>query len=345
MDDAALQAALARRLHQRANVQGSIVLPAVPGMLDEYVKMCDRVFMGIGVRFTNEQLQELRNVLEGQLVAAFEATSRSEIVITYDSPAGLTVNYHVKAQWASIDAAYDNWVATREPPLFGTEPDARVLAAVADVADPASFAVLDLGAGTGRNALALARRGHHVDAVEVTPGFADTLRQDAMRESLRVRVLQRDIFERTDDLRDDYALIVLSEVASDFRSHAQLRATFELAAEHLAPGGTLVMNAFLARDSYVPDDSARQLGQQCYTSMFTRAELDEAAGGLPLTLISDDSVFEYEQAHLPPDAWPPTPWYERWISGQDVFDVERDASPIELRWLMFQRSMEDPRTA
>jgi hypothetical protein len=96
---------MARRLHRRAIAGGSIVLPAVPGMIDDYVTMCDRVFTGIGVSFNAEQLGQLRGVLAGQLAAAFAASPRSEIVITYDSPMGLTVNYHVKAQWASLEAA------------------------------------------------------------------------------------------------------------------------------------------------------------------------------------------------------------------------------------------------
>jgi tRNA1(Val) A37 N6-methylase TrmN6 len=39
--------------------------------------------------------------------------------------------------------------------------------------------VLDIGGGTGRNALALARRGHPVDVVESTSKFADMIRADA----------------------------------------------------------------------------------------------------------------------------------------------------------------------
>lgn len=337
MDDPTMRSDLTRRLHQRAVVHGTIALPAVPGMLEEYLTMCDNVFRGVGVHFTEEQLDQLRDALARQLAVAFEASSRSSIVITYDSPQGLTVNYFVKAEWSSIEDAYDAWKATREPPLFGTEPDARVLSLAVAAGDPAACPVLDLGAGTGRNALTLARRGHPVDAVEMAPGFAEGIALEAERESLSVRVLTRDIFAAADDLRRDYGLIVLSEVASDFRTVDQLRRVFELAAQRLAPGGRLVMNAFLPRDDYIPDASARELGQQCYTSIFTREEFDAAAAGLPVSLESDDSVYDFERSHLPPAAWPPTSWYERWISGQDVFDVEREASPIEMRWLVYAR--------
>jgi SAM-dependent methyltransferase len=238
----------------------------------------------------------------------------------------------------TIESAYDYWVATRQPPLFGTEPDARVWALAGECADPRSHWVLDIGAGTGRNALALARRGHPVDAVEMTPKFADIIRADAQREALNLRVIQRDVFATLDDLRWDYQLIVLSEVVSDFRTTQQLRGVFELAARCLMPGGRLVFNAFLARPGYIPDEAVRELGQQVYTTIFTRDELTSAAGLLPLALVGDDSVYEYEKTHLPDGAWPPTSWYSGWVSGLDVFDVEREACPIEMRWLVYQKA-------
>jgi hypothetical protein len=125
---------------------------------------------------------------------------------------------------------------------------------------------------------------------------------------------------------------------SDFRTTQQLRAVFELADRCMAPGGHLVFNAFLACPGYIPDDAARELGQQVYTAIFTRQELANAAGLLPFTLVGDDSVYEYEKAHLPEGAWPPTSWYAGWVSGVDVFDVEREASPVEMRWLVYQKA-------
>ena len=147
-----------------------------------------------------------------QIAIAYAASPRSEILITYDSPVGLTVNYHVKAQWSEIGAAYDAWVATRQPPYFGTHPDARIWALAREAADPAACPVLDVGAGTGRNTLALARRRHPVDAVEMSGQFAAILRAEAAKESLPVRVLERDVFTTRDDLRTGYGLVVLSEI-------------------------------------------------------------------------------------------------------------------------------------
>jgi len=337
VDPTRLREAMARRLYRRSVVKGEIKIPAVPGMIDEYMKMCETLFAGVGRPFTAEQLAHLRTVLQDQIAIAYAATQRSDIVISYNAPVGRVLNYYVEPKWVTIEGAYENWIATRQPPLFGTQPDARVWALASEAPDPRTCPVLDIGAGTGRNALALARRGHPVDVVEMTAKFADMIRSDAARELLDVRVIQRDIFTTSDDLRRDYQLILLSEVVAEFRTARELRHLFQLAVRSLAPGGRLVFNGFLVRQGHTLDKAAIELGEQCYTRIFTWDEMSGAASGLPLELVADDSVYEYEKAHLPEGAWPPTGWYAEWVSGQDVFDVAPEHSPIEMRWLVYQK--------
>jgi SAM-dependent methyltransferase len=333
-----LREAMVRRMYRRTMAEGQIMVPAVPGLLDEYVQLCGNVCASLGVEYTPEQSAQLKRVLEAELAKAFKGSQRSDIVISFQVPFGTGMNYHVKAEWRTIEADYDHWVATRPPPLFGTEPDARVLALACEAEDPTTHRVLDVGAGTGRNALALARRGHPVDAVEMAPKFADIMRSEAESESLGVRVIQSDVFTAVEGVHEEYQLMVLSEVVPDFRTTHELRGVFELAADCVAPGGRLVFNAFLARPGYTPDDAARELGQQCNTMIFTRHEVTSAAADLPFELVSDDSAYEYEQTHLPAGAWPPTGWFAGWASGLDVFDVPREESPIELRWLVYRKS-------
>lgn len=327
-----------RRFYTRAQITGQIRLPAVPSLLDEYVSMCGTVFAGLGKPFNERELAHLKGVLEGQLSAAYNESARSHIVISYSAAIGPSLDYTVRAEWSSLSTAYETWLSTRKPPLFGTEPDARIWQISGEAADPATHRVLEIGGGTGRNALALARRGHPVDVVEMTPKFAAILQAEAEQESLDVRVIVRDVFAEADDLRDDYQLIVLSEVLTDFRSTLQVRQLFELAARSLAPGGRLVFNSFLAKDGYQPDAAAREFCQQVYSCLFTRQEMAAAAAGLPLELRSDESVYDYEKANLPDGAWPPTSWYNEWVSGIDAFRTSRDNSPIELRWLVYERT-------
>ena len=109
--DAVLREAMARRLYRRSVVTGEITLPAVPGMIDEYVTMCDTLFAGVGRRFTAEQLAHVRTVLEGQLAEAYAASPRSTIVISFNAPVGTVLNYHVKPQWWTVEGAYENWIS------------------------------------------------------------------------------------------------------------------------------------------------------------------------------------------------------------------------------------------
>jgi SAM-dependent methyltransferase len=333
----AFRPAMTRRLLRRAVTSGRIRLPAVPALLDDYQALCTRSFAALGITFNAEQQARLKSVLAGQLAAAYAASPRAEIVIAYESPVGLTVNYTITPSAASLGETYDHWVATREPPYFGTTADARVTALAMEAPSPAACPVLDIGAGTGRNALALARRGHPVDAVELSGKFAAILREEAGRESLAVRVIERDVFASLDDLRRDYGLVVLSEVVSDFGTTGELCRMLELAATCLAPGGRLVFNVFLPQVGYTPDTAARELGLQVYTSIFTYPEVAAAVAGLPLSLVADDPVHDYEQQNLPAGAWPPTTWYADWVSGLDVFDVPRQESPIAMRWLVWRK--------
>jgi len=336
-DSDQLRDAMVRRLHRRSVVTGEIRLPAVPGLIDEYVAMCEKIFSAVGRSFTPDQVAHLTKVLQQQLDGAYQASQRSDITISFNAPVGTMLNYSVNPEWMTIEGTYENWAATREPPLFGTEPDARVWALAAEASDPASCPVLDIGAGTGRNALALARRGHPVDVVEVTKTFAEMIRATAQRDSLPVRVFQRDVFTSSAGLRQDYQLILLSEVVPEFRTPEHLRQMFELAANHLAPGGRLVFNTFMARHGLVVDGATRQLSEQVYSNLFTWDEMNRGVKGLPLELVSDDSVHEYEEANLPDGAWPPTGWYSGWVAGQDLYDLPREQCPNEMRWLVYRK--------
>src|ERR1700729_2541717 len=143
-----LREAMARRLYRRAVVTAQITVPAVPSMIDEYVTMCDNVFAVAGVEYTAEQSAQLKTVLAAELVKAYTASSRSNIVISFHAPFGISMNYRVTTESVTLGGAYDGWLSTREGPLFGTEPDARVWALAGEAADPGSYPVLDVGAGT-----------------------------------------------------------------------------------------------------------------------------------------------------------------------------------------------------
>lgn len=330
--------ALTRRVQRRIECEGKIVLPAVPGMQDDYLSRCEKLFAAVGRQLNQAERDRLRQVLAKQLSEAFSRSNRSTITISYRADIAKPLSYSVTQQTAALAQTYEGWVKTRQPPYFGLHADAKVLATAEGMGDARRCHVLDVGAGTGRNTLALARRGHPVDAVELTAGFADILRETASKEALPVRVICEDVFRSSAELRADYGLIVVSEVVSDFRSIAEWQALLKLSAGCLRLGGRLLVNTFVTQDHYFTDAAAREFAQQAYSFFMTPAELQSAMSGLPLKLISSDRVYDFEKAHLPDAAWPPTAWYAEWASGQDIFDVPREESPVTMMWLLFQRT-------
>lgn len=75
----------------------------------------------------------------------------------------------------------------RTADYFGVEP-ASLLSAQVSRLDP-SRPVLDVGAGQGRNALFLARRGFEVDAIDLSAVAIETVSLRAAEEGLRIRAL------------------------------------------------------------------------------------------------------------------------------------------------------------
>jgi SAM-dependent methyltransferase len=198
---------------------------------------------------------------------------------------------------------------------------------------------LDVGAGTGRNTLPLAREGFVVDALEPAGALCTILRDTVTTEQLKVGVVEGNFLDSAIELpRAQYQMLLLSEVvASHFRSVEQLRQLFEAAAQRLLPGGVLVFNAFLSDGGYKPDDVARQLSQVLWCCLFTRHDLELASKGLPFERLADEAAAEYEREHLPEGQYPSTGWYEGWCGGQDLFDLPAERPPMELRWLVYRK--------
>jgi len=329
---------MAQRIVQRVATTGHLKLPAVPGLVDEVTRICAEVFAGSGRGFFVGEADAARELIFEALTAAFAQSQRSKIEVVFEAQASQALGFAAKPVVRSVADAYERWIGTSDGPLFGALPDARVVALARETLDAGAYPILDFGAGTGRNALALARRGHPVDAVEITPKFAEMLVAAATTDNLSVRVVADDVFAEASMLRRDYRLVIASEVAPDFRSVADLRQLFKLAATVLNVGGQLLFNVHLCAPGYNPDKAARELAQQCYSALYTPSEVAQAAAGLPLEFVANDSVCDYEQQHLPAEAWPPTTWYVNWSTGLDVFEIEPEHCPVELCWLTFRKT-------
>jgi SAM-dependent methyltransferase len=340
-DPLTLRASVIRRLTKKIGVEGRMRLPAVPTLLDVYVENLRKTFASYGRVFSDEEVDNLRTILETKLKEGFAVSPYALVIVRYKSedPPKIGIQYWISNEISTIEDQYADWVKTRTPPLFGKHPDTKVMALARSLGAPADVPVLDIGAGTGRNTLPLARAGFPADAVELSPDLAAILKRDAESEGLGVTLFRGDILDDALELpKERYRLVILCEVVSHFRATSELRKLFERASELLVPGGLLAFSVFLPVSGYQPDELARELAQVFWCSLFSRDDLKEASAGLGLSLISEESVFEYEKKNLPPNAWPPTGWFEEWTRGLDLFRLPVGKAPIDMRWVVFRKN-------
>jgi SAM-dependent methyltransferase len=332
--------AIWRVVDRRTRSRGEIDFPCVPALSERYTTQLADMWRAMGRPFSSIELETLRQNVEQALATGYQASPFARMVITYEAPppplAG--VRYAIRLNEPTMEEHYAHWAAERKPPLFGEHPDCKVMAVAAELGEPASVPVLDVGAGTGRNALPLARLGHPTDALEPVPALAQQMRGSAGAEGVPLRVIEGDILAAEVSLDPGtYKLCLLAEVMSHFRSVEDVRVAFTKFAGALRPGGVVLVNSFLAMEGYKPDALARQVSETAWSYILTRADLAFVTEELPFDRICDESVYEHEKKHLPPAAWPPTAWFVDWSQGRNVFDLPGGKAPIDLRWLAYRR--------
>lgn len=334
-----LEESLLRKFRRLTGVRGELVMPCVPAMIDQHLAKIKGLLVTFDQEFTPEEFAALEALVKSRVEEGFEKSPFARLVVRYEPPSptegilsGLKLS--VNAQVFSMESKYQKWITSREGPLFGSHPEAKVMAVAQQLSQ--GVPVLDVGAGVGRNSIPLAKKGHPVDAIEMTPEFCQLLLKESQEQSLPLRVIQGDVLNPRLQLPQEcYHLGIVSGVISHFRNLEQVQNLFTKLSTAMVPGGFLLVNVFLTNGDYQPDEKARQLSQVQWSYFLTREEWQNLIGSLPLTVISDESVHDYELEHLPAEAWPPTTWFINWSKGRDVF--HQNIPPIELRWLLLRR--------
>ncbi|HEY0463417.1 MAG TPA: class I SAM-dependent methyltransferase [Polyangiaceae bacterium] len=330
------RASILRVLDKRLTFKGELTLPCLPVMADEFSARLTSVWATLGRTLSSQEREHLHHGLRAALTQGYEESPNGALLVSWEASPSGPVSYTAELHPQSLKERYDDWAEALTGSMFGAAPDAKVMSLSSTLGDGAP--VLDLGAGTGRNALALAAQGHPTDAIELVPAFCEMIRASAAAAALPLRVFEADILSeqlRLEQAR--YQLAFASEVLTHFETADQARALFVKLADALAPGGLLLFNTFLGRNGYEPDRLAREVGHVWFASIFSRRDLSFLVDELPFELVSDESVFEFEKAHTDPSAWPPTAWFESWSQGSNVFDLPPGKAPIDLRWLLYRR--------
>jgi SAM-dependent methyltransferase len=122
-----------------------------------------------------------------------------------------------------------------------------------ELADAAGGTILDIGAGTGRVTLDLARHGHDVVALDLDGALLDELQRRARAEGLRVRTI---VADATDFLLEqrDFALVMAPMQTVQLLGAPGRLGFLRCARAHVAPGGHVAIALVDALESFDDDD-------------------------------------------------------------------------------------------
>jgi len=142
--------------------------------------------------------------------------------------------------------------------------------------------VLDLGCGTGRVALHLARRGHRVHGLDLDPDLVEALRRRSQEAGLEVAVSAADAREFS--LGREFATVLAPmQLIQLFEGSEQRVACMRCARRHLRPGGSMavaIVDGFpdeLAEEVPPPLPDTREVDGWVYSSLPLDATLDGGA--------------------------------------------------------------------
>ncbi|NJK27531.1 MAG: methyltransferase domain-containing protein [Coleofasciculaceae cyanobacterium SM2_3_26] len=227
---AVIHQAVGEACKRRTAARGSLEMPCVPALLDRHLQRILGVLQALGQPITQKEVDSLRQVLTDRLREGFERSPLSMLVFEFEPPApyaglgdGIKVRTFIKE--ADLAEKYDELFQVRQEPFFGTlAPDAKVMDVAAALGTPTQTPVLDIGAASGRNSLPLAQKGHPVEALELSPAFAQSLRQQAQQQGVLLEVVQGDILDPlTRPKLSYYRLAIAVGVIPHFRDVDALR--------------------------------------------------------------------------------------------------------------------------
>ena len=328
--------ALLPRLRDRTAGRGELLFPAVPSLAPHYHQVIVELFGRLSRPPSRENSEALRAQLEHRARWGWEQSPFCRVLLSWETNEPRGVDCRIQVEVVTVDEEYSRWRAHAGGDLFGERPDSKVMVTAEMLAATSPPRILDVGAGEGRNTLGLLRAGFAVDAVEPSAELGARLSERCGREGFACQLFAGRVEQADLGIpQNHYDLVVLSEVVSThMRTEADLRRLLIATRPLLKPTGRLLFDVFLPLDGYKPHAVVRETAQCQWCCLFTRGELERTMLDGGLERIEEVSALGWERAHLPPEKWPPTPWFEQWASGGNVFALPADKSPIELRWVL-----------
>ena len=178
--------------------------------------------------------------------------------------------------------------------------------------------VLELGCGTGRALLPLARDGFAVTGVDLSPAMLALARRKIDQAGLGERVrLVRDDIRRLDDLGEARFTLAFSALNSflHLETREDQQAALAAVGRHLAPGGLFVADLFPPHPHVLADYDGRMIHTATFRDPRTGDRIDKfVSGALDAAEQRIETVFFYDRLRA---------------DGT----VERTAAPFALRYI------------
>jgi SAM-dependent methyltransferase len=340
-----LDASLAHMFVLSMGFSGTLTFACLPEATELIVERLIAVVNGLGRQLGPETIAALRASVSKKTSKGYATSPHHRLIVKYASDGSdpKLVNFEMSVIAAD---AYSAWSSSRAgQSQFGERPDAKAVA-IARELGLADLKILDVGAGTGRNAFPLAALGGAVDAVELNADFAKQAASLAAKitdanfprkgSARQVNFITGDFLDARLRLpRAPYDFVLLAEVLS---SHAR-----DVSAVHafllriracLRPCGMALCSLFICDPPEALTALARQIGNHYLSCVFTERDIAHALEGTGLARVAQEPVAEFERAAALTGTWPPTPWFEDWAAGRNVFGLSKALpSPVALVWL------------
>ena len=347
-DPALLDRALAAGSVNWEQVRGEWALLCVPSLVTTYVERSQRLAQALGSPFKPEELPQLAELFRTKVQEGYDKSPYSRLVVRYVTamPPAKGLIWRLDLVVVSPQDQAQRFVSARPPEQFEAFPDAMVMDVAAALAETdgaqRSLSILDIGGGTGRNALALKRFGHKVTVLDSNGVMLDALqtRLAQLPTPNGVKVIEGSILDDRILLpKNSFDYVILTGVLPYFSSLEELRQVFERVAIALKPEGQVLLDSFVTSDGYEPTQLAQEMGRVSDAMMFPPAMLEAAIEGTALTFVADEDAWAYEMAHLSPEAKEARQWLESWALAKRIFALPvGQRPPVSLRWLRYQKA-------
>ena len=148
--------------------------------------------------------------------------------------------------------------------------------------------VLELGCGTGRVTLPLAQRARFVCGIDLSPGMLGICQRKLAGSDLPAQVRLGDVtdFDLTASQEPFDLIIATFRVMQNLETDAQVDGMMRCIKQHLAPGGTAILNVFR------PRGDARELIDFWQSMDGTKEETVGEIDGDPVKLVADCRRFQ-----------------------------------------------------